>query len=233
VPSELKHIVLDCDGVLWQGTNEGYFQCYHRAALEAGLELDFETARQRILVNWGQSALAEIRGMIPDHPHRVAEVAQNYERLVRSDLFLNTASLVAGAREALGELTRKFRLSAITGMNRDNLDDLMRRFELADCFRFRLSTSESDDPRKQKPTGYHLRRLIDSEGLQPHEVLCVGDAAADVAMARSQSAPVVVVLTGHLTRSQARELGVTDILPSVASLPDWLRTRGHSCPTCF
>jgi FMN phosphatase YigB (HAD superfamily) len=71
-PLMLKHIVFDCDGVLWDGTNEGYVQCYHRAALEAGAAIDYALANQRILANWGTSAQQEIEGLLPDHPHLVA-----------------------------------------------------------------------------------------------------------------------------------------------------------------
>jgi hypothetical protein len=46
------HLVFDCDGVHWQGRNEGYFKCYHCAAVESSIDLDFAVARERILQNW-------------------------------------------------------------------------------------------------------------------------------------------------------------------------------------
>jgi phosphoglycolate phosphatase-like HAD superfamily hydrolase len=218
----LKHIVFDCDGVLWQGTNEGYFTCYHRAALEAGIELDFQVAKERILKNWGQSAQLEIEGMLPDHPDLVPEVMRRYHQLVRSDLFLKSASLIPGADRTLQELAQRHALSAITGMNAENLKTLLARFHLRHLFRHALSTSETNEPEKQKSTGYHLGQLLEQERLAPDEVLCVGDAIPDVQMARRQQVPIVVVLTGHLTEPQARDLGVQGILPSVAHLPRWL-----------
>ncbi|HPA19918.1 MAG TPA: HAD family hydrolase [Verrucomicrobiae bacterium] len=219
----LRHIIFDCDGVLWQGTNDGYFLCYHRAAIEAGIEIDCAIARERILQSWGQSARIEVEGMIPEHPDRVDEVVANYRRLVRSDLFLETASLVPGVRECFEELGRDHRLSVVTGMNGDNLGRLLDRFGLRGHLRHAISTSDTDDPDKQKPTGYHLRRLLQVEGLDPQEVLCVGDAASDILMAQSQSVPIVIVLTGHLTEAEALARGVTDILPSVADLPAWIQ----------
>ena len=219
---KLKHIVFDCDGVLWDGTNEGYFHCYHTAALEAGIPLDFETAKSRILNNWGQSAQIEITGMIPEHLPRVGDVLQNYRRLVRSDLFLSAAALIPDADRTIRQLARDYGLSAITGMNSDNLRVLLDRFRLQDLFRHAISTSGTDDPEKQKPTGYHLGQLMAAEGLAADEVLCVGDAAADVQMAGRQQAPIVVVLTGHLTESEARQLEVHDVLPSVSHLPRWI-----------
>lgn len=221
----VKHIVLDCDGVLWEGTNEGYFKCYHTAAVEAGIEIDYELARQRILKNWGQSAQFEVEQMILEHPEVVPQVVRNYRRLVRSEFFLSTARLIAGARQALEELTGGCRLSVLTGMNADNLGRLFDRFQLRSYFQHAVSTGDNDDPAKQKPTGYHLRQLLEREGLQPQEALCVGDALSDVEMARRQQVPIVVVLTGHLTQAQARPLGVAGILPSVAFLPAWIAQR--------
>lgn len=221
----LRHIIFDCDGVLWQGTNEGYFLCYHRAALEAGIEIDFGLARERILQNWGQSARIEVEGMIPEFPDRIDEVTANYRRLVRSDLFLGTASPVPGVNECLEALGRDHPLSVITGMNGDNLPRLLDRFGLRSHFRHAISTADTNDPDKQKPTGYHLRRLLQVEGLDPQQVLCVGDATSDILMARSQSVPIVIVLTGHLTEAEARDHGIADILPSVAELPAWIQAR--------
>jgi phosphoglycolate phosphatase-like HAD superfamily hydrolase len=218
----LKHIVFDCDGVLWHGTNEGYFTCYHQAALEVGVALDLEVVRERILQNWGQSVRLEVEGMLPDHPELVAEVSQRYERLVRSELFLSRASLVAGAFRTLEALASHYALSAITGMNADNVEAMFARFGLRRFFRHAFSTAETDDPKRQKATGYHLGQLLESEQLVPEEALCVGDAAVDVQMAWRQRVPIVVVLTGHLTAEQARGLGVGAIISSIADLPSWL-----------
>lgn len=220
-----KHLVFDCDGVLWQGTNDGYFQCYHRAAVEAGIELDFEVARQRILVNWGKSAQLEVEGMIPEHPALVPVVVRRYRELVRSDFFLDTAVLVPGAKETLCELSGSYRLSALTGMNTQNLTRLFQRFHLYPHFRHVISTDDTEDPDKQKASGYHLRQLMQHEGLKPHEALCVGDAATDVQMAKSQGVDVVAVLTGHLSEEEARALYVTAILVTINDLPEWLSAQ--------
>ena len=164
--------------------------------------------------------------MIPEHPERVEDVLQQYERLVRSHLFLDTARLVPGVDETLRKLSESYRLSAVTGLHAANLEVLLERFGLRDYFCHRISTIENDDPAKQKPSGYPLRRLMDLEGLRAEEVLCIGDASSDVVMARTQKVPIVVVLTGHLTEAQARELGVAAILPTATALPDWLRCQG-------
>ena len=227
----LRHIIFDCDGVLWDGTNEGYFRCYHSAAVKAGIDLDFSVAKARILKNWGQSAQLEIKGMLLEHPDRVPEVLSIYREFIRSDLFLSTAALVPGAETALQTLSRSCRLSAISGMNADNLRKMFARFRLRPLFRHVVSTAESDDPQKQKCTGYHLRQLLESEGVAPDEAIVIGDALPDVQMARRCKVPIVAVLTGHLTEPEARSLSVDAILPSVRALPDWIAASGRFNPT--
>ena len=221
----LKHIVFDCDGVLWEGTNEGYFRCYHAAAREAGIALDYALVKQRILVNWGQPVVREIDGMLPNHPERVPQVVDIYRRLIHSDLFLAGASLVPGADTALKTLAVRYGLSAITGMNARNLDLLLDRFHLRPLFQHVFSTGDISEPEQRKETGYHLGLLLRAEGLGSRQAIVVGDALVDVRMARQQGVPLVVVLTGHLDLEQARNTGAEAVLPSVADLPRWLDSR--------
>jgi phosphoglycolate phosphatase-like HAD superfamily hydrolase len=107
-------------------------------------------------------------------------------------------------------------------MNTVNLEKLFARFHLRPLFRHVISTAETNDPLKQKFTGYYLGQLLRSEQLTPDEVVCVRDALADVQMAQRRQVPIVVVLTGHLAEPAARKLGVQHILPSVSSLPEWI-----------
>jgi phosphoglycolate phosphatase-like HAD superfamily hydrolase len=109
-------------------------------------------------------------------------------------------------------------------MNSQNLDILLARFRLRSLFQHVVSTGDISEPQKQKRTGYHLGKLLREEGLKPDEALVVGDAVVDVQMARQQHVPLIVVLTGHLDRQQARELGVETVLPSIADLPEWLES---------
>ena len=159
----LKHIIFDCDGVLWEGTNEGYVRCYHRAAVEVGIELDYGVARERIVANWGRSAQHEIEGMIPEHPECVGEVVRRYRRLVRSDLFLERRG--PDPRRARDPAIAPAALSALGdhGDERRQPRHAAVRFKLRGYLRHALSTGDSDDPARQKHTGYHLRQLLEWE----------------------------------------------------------------------
>ena len=218
----LKHIVFDCDGVLWQGTNEGYLACYHGAAVEAGIEIDLRAGQPADPRQLGSIRPARNRGddPRPSAPRRGSVRALSPTRAFRS--FSGHRHARSRRPASLAALSRRYGLSAITGMNADNLAKLLDRFELRAFFRHAISSGEANDPAQQKRTGFHLRQVLDWEAVAPHEALCVGDALVDVQMARQQQVPIVVVLTGHLDERQARDLGVEAILRSVADLPAWI-----------
>lgn len=52
----------------------------------------------------------------------------------------------------------------------------------------------------------------------------MGDAASDMQMARNAGVTPVAVLTGHLSRQQAEELGVKHIIENVTLLEGELKT---------
>jgi len=57
-------------------------------------------------------------------------------------------------------------------------------------------------------------------GFGPDQTLFVGDAKSDVLMARQAKVEPVAVLTGHLDRKEAQDLGVKYIIENVTCLPE-------------
>lgn len=64
---------------------------------------------------------------------------------------------------------------------------------------------------------------MEAQGVQPDETTLVGDATADMQMAWNAGIEPVAVLTGHLNRGQAEELGVKHIIENVLSIESELR----------
>ena len=56
----------------------------------------------------------------------------------------------------------------------------------------------------------------------------VGDAENDVLMAKGADVTPIVVLTGHLTKEQAENLGVKFIIPDITRLEDVLEVISKS-----
>lgn len=223
----IRHLVFDFDGVLVRGTNEAYFRCYEWAAREAGIPLSSAVVHERILMNWGESVRKEVEGLLPDHPEKVNEVIARYESKIEEEMLLS-AVLIPGAAETLTQLSEQYSLSIISGMNIRSLKILLSRFGIEPCLVDYVSTCRSHDPAKQKSTGYHLGELMKTRGLASSEVICVGDGSSDVSMAQNKGVRIVVVLTGILDEPSARRLGVSDILPDVSALPEWLRKETYN-----
>ena len=223
----IKHICFDGDGVLWSGTNEGYIQCFHRAIAEVGVSLNLEKVHERAMLHWGKSAVHVIEGIIPEFPLLVDEAVERFHALLITDFFRDTAQPIPGVKDALAELHARgdLTLSLITGMISPNRTVICKRFGIEDYLDIAFSPTDSDDPKLQKTTGYHLKEIMRQEGLAPSEVVVVGDSGSDLVMAQNCNASFVAVLSGHFTREQALELGVADILESAAELPQWVRGR--------
>lgn len=75
-----------------------------------------------------------------------------------------------------------------------------------------------------KPAPDMLRAFCEMVGVEPEEVVMVGDSAHDMIAARSAGMHRVAVLTGVATRAQLEPLAQA-VLPSVAGLPRWLDAR--------
>ncbi|MGS4944211.1 HAD family hydrolase [Meridianimarinicoccus sp. RP-17] len=72
-----------------------------------------------------------------------------------------------------------------------------------------------------KPAPDMLLAFCEMAGLDPEEVVMVGDSAHDMVAARAAGMHRIAVLTGVATRTQLEPLAHA-VLPSVAGLPRWL-----------
>ncbi|MEJ2591051.1 MAG: HAD family hydrolase [Candidatus Thiodiazotropha sp.] len=223
-------LVLDFDGVIADGTNRAYIDAYLEAIRATGLRLPQTLLEARILQHWGASPRMELAGALVEAPDQVDAALDHYQRHIVQHLRA-AARPIEGVLEAVATLAQRYRLYVISGMGQVALDGVVRDFGLEGAFQRVVSTSGSDEPWRQKRSGYHLRQLLAEAALRPHQVLCVGDAESDIAMARSCGVEPVAVLSGNLSREAAQRLGVAWILPSLVALPGFLdRVRFSRLP---
>jgi phosphoglycolate phosphatase-like HAD superfamily hydrolase len=131
---------------------------------------------------------------------------------------------VTGAKAALIELRQmEIELVVISGMPQLLLGKFSNEYD----FQFKdhelISTIDTDDPLRQKSTGYHLQQLMKSRGWYSERLFVVGDAHSDIAMAQTQNIRTLIVLTGFLTEETAYKNGAYKVLSSVAGLPAQMR----------
>ncbi len=216
----LKLIVFDWDDCIVQGSSEAYYATYAAAIKEHGIEVDLDTVEKQVRALWGRPHRLVIESIIGIGHTKLTDVVHSYERLVSSDFFFQHLSLITGAKEALLMLKDDYKLAIATGMNAVSLKErLIPHFDMEGIFSSIISSSELLDPGRGKPYPDMLLKLLKDFNVSSSEALMVGDASTDVLMAQAAEVRPIVVLTGQLTKEEAEQLGVRDVISSVASLP--------------
>lgn len=94
----------------------------------------------------------------------------------------------------------------------------MPKFNIPHVFKEIVSVYTLPDPKYAKPHPKSAELILTKLGYSAEQAVVIGDAANDVKMAQAAGIQPVVVLTGHLTRHQAEELGVEDIIENVLNI---------------
>jgi len=216
----VRMIVFDWDDVVTKGAKDGYFACFRKMLAYLGITMDWQEAQQRIMAKWGGSIEEECKELLKDRPDLVEEAAAYYVKLLNSETYLGALSVIPGVQDCLMQLSQQRTLCVVSGASRSLIQEsIMPRFNIPEIFARILSSGDFDEPGKQKPSPYMLQLLLQEYKLEPWQAVYVGDAESDVKMAQAAKVTPVVVLTGHLTREEAQELGVEFIIPDVTHLP--------------
>ncbi len=215
----IKLIIFDWDDVFTTGATKAYFKCYQKAALSVGVKLPNKVVEERILKNWGKNVEAEITGLLKENPQLVLEATKRYEEILFGDTFVDCLEVVEGAREFLKRLSKKYILCISTGVNPKLLKiKIMPKFDIPQVFSQIVSVYDNDDPQKGKPHPFMVNKILKDQKIKPNEAILVGDAKNDVLMARAAGLMPVVVLTGHLTKAEAKKMKVEYIIEDVTKL---------------
>jgi phosphoglycolate phosphatase len=188
--------------------------------------MDAHEEHRRILETWSQPHRAELKNLLREHPELLDKACKIYEEKFFGDTFVSTLSYVEGANEMLLRLKPAYKLAVATGAHPVVLKErVMPRFKVPDVFNKIVSGYDIDDPEKQKPHPHMLEKILAALNIMPEEAIMVGDAKSDVQMAYRANIKPVVVLTGHLSKSEAEELGVKHIIEDVTKLESLLYKR--------
>lgn len=213
-------IIFDWDDVFSQGSTTGYNACYHAALHAVGVELSPDEEAARISARWGQPHREELEGLLAEHPQLLDEAVEAYESNLFGDTFVDELTMVEGSKELLGRLSGNYIMALATGVHPQLLKErVMPKFGLQpEVFSNIVTAYDLDDPLKAKPHPLSAQLIMQSQNITPEYTIMVGDAGNDVRMAQAANIEPVVVLSGHLNRRQAEELGVRHIIPDVSHL---------------
>lgn len=216
----IKLIIFDWDDVITLGSKEGYFACYHKMLEEVGVSLDPEEERRRILMHWGKKQTEEIVELLKERPELIEKACEIYEENLFGETFLSHLSLVNGAVDALSKLKGKYILTVASGAHPKVLKEkVMPMFHIPDVFAEIITSYDVDDAHA-KPHPYMAEEIMRRQNVLPSEAVLVGDSKSDIQMALAAKVTPIVVLTGHLSREQAEELGVKYITDDITKLEE-------------
>jgi HAD superfamily hydrolase (TIGR01509 family) len=175
-------------------------------------------------IKWGASEID--RHYSPDwyRVYRAAQIPRLHweraDRLWRTAYRSERPPLLSGARVALRILARKFRMGIVTAGSRGRVQQQLRQFGLRDHF---SSCVFSEDTSHKKPHPAPLELALIRMRARPEECVYVGDAPADIEMARRAGVRAIGVLGPFPTAAQIRAAKPDLLLRSIRELPRYVR----------
>ncbi|UCE43427.1 MAG: HAD family hydrolase [Candidatus Bathyarchaeota archaeon] len=210
----IKAVVFDVDGVLID-SSEVIVNAYQSTARKLRLNVP---SRQEILDLMGRPLEEITRTLWPNSD------TQLYMKEFRS-LFMGENLVIPridGAPNAIQEIKKPgVKLGLVTGkiryfvekhLNEAGFDLTM--FEVIAPF---------EATQKHKPNPEPLLYVINNLHVTSEETVYVGDAISDYECAKNARVRYIAVLTGSMKRAELEELGVKNIIESVADLPEFLK----------
>jgi len=220
----IKLIIFDWDDVFTQGSIKGYYKCYHEAVTGVDITLTPDEEDKRIKAKWGAGHREQLEELLKEHPELVNKAVQIYEEHLFGNTFVDCLTIIPGAQEFLADLSKRYRLAVATGAHPKILRErLMPKFNIPDVFSQIITIYDLDDPAHAKPHPFMPNKIMEAEGVSQAETVLVGDAASDMQMAWNAGIEPIAVLTGHLTRQQAEDIGVKRIIDNVILLEPELK----------
>lgn len=215
----IKLIIFDWDDVITLGSKDGFYECYHKAIGNVGAKLSRKEEWKRIIATWGKSHKVVLAELLKENPKLLDSVIKIYEENFFGETFAKNLRLVRGTRSLLKRLSKKYTLAIATGQHPQLLNDkIIPKYKIPDVFSQIIFSIDIKDPEKQKPHPWALNKIMKDLGFKPEETIFVGDAHSDVKMAQAAGVVPIVVLTGHLTKSEAEKLNVKYIIKDVSRL---------------
>jgi phosphoglycolate phosphatase-like HAD superfamily hydrolase len=215
----IKLIIFDWDDVFTQGSIEGYYACYREALKGVGITLEPDEEDKRIKEKWGAGHKAQLEHLLREHPDLVDEAVEIYQEHLFGNTFVDCLTIIPGAQDLLASLAKRYRLTIATGSHPAILKNrLFPKFRIPDVFSQIMTIYDLDDMSHAKPHPFIANKILETQGVAPHETVLVGDAVTDMQMAWNASIEPIAVLTGHLDRKQAEKLGVKHIVEDVTLL---------------
>jgi HAD superfamily hydrolase (TIGR01509 family) len=215
-------LIFDWDDVFTLGSTRGYYACYHQAIESVGIELSPEEEKRRIDSKWGSPHRVEIEALLKEYSELIDRAVIEYEKALFSNVFIDELTLQPGSIELLNIVSKTHKLAIASGINPKLLkENIFRKFDIANVFDEIVTTydvAELKDETMCKPHPFSINLIRERLGVEAESTLMIGDAKNDLLMAKSAGVKFTAVLTGHLSKDDATQLGADYVLNDVSEL---------------
>lgn len=207
-------VIFDVDGTLTQ-TNELIFASFNYVS---GKYLGKTLSREEIIALFGP----------PEEGGLVKLLGEEVANTAKDDLYsfytINhnaMASLHAGIEELLVFLkAHGVKLAIFTGKGKRTTDITLRTLNIIQYFDIIVTGTELA---KHKPNPEGIQKIIDTLGLDPQEVLMVGDALSDVKASKSAGVKVAAAAWDSYDRDGLLQARADYVFHSAGEMLQWLK----------
>ena len=205
--SHIEGLIFDFDGILID-SYAAHLKAWKATFGHFGLDFDEDEFRSCFSPDWYQ--VYQAMGLA----RRYWNAADSFWLKAAAN---HTPQAFPGAQEALKGLGQDYALAIVTGGSRQRVVQDLERISLSEFFSALVA---SEDMPRPKPAPDGLQMALDQLGLESPQALYVGDARADLEMARGLEMTFIGVDGPFRERAFDQDQLV---LPSVAELPGLLR----------
>ena len=208
-----KAIIFDFDGVL-VNTTSNYVKAFHKVIKANNLTADDNELKS----HFGKPVLNIMAECVlkTDRIEDAEKLASEFHTEVSRKWFMDDMALFPKTENILQELKKQgILLSIASGTNSTFLIKFLDYLNIRKYFSVVLGSS---DVKNCKPYPDIALKALDSLGVTAQEALYIGDAEADVSVAKGAGVASAIVLTGVLNKEEAEKLSPDYILKDLSEI---------------
>jgi pyrophosphatase PpaX len=212
----LKCVIFDMDGTLTQ-THRLIFDAFNFIAMKYQGKKYLEAEITAMFGPPEEGAL--LRVVPPESIDRVMKEYLEYYDTHHDEL----AQLYPGIPDVLQYLReRGIRLALFTGKGIHTTTITLKKFALEQFFDMVVT---GNDVVNHKPSSEGIRKIMDRFGLQPDEVLMVGDSVGDIKASHEAGVKVAAVLWYSFAEEKVLQMNTDYVFHNVTEFLAWLRRQ--------
>ena len=209
----IKAIIFDFDGVIVKSNFPGAY-VLEKLLADNGIKKSVKD----LFPHFGEPPKQILQEML--HKRHVEKIMKEYTRIMTSDNYVRKVKPVKGARQAIVNLKKRYKVSVASGAIRPSLLKVMKHTGVKKYFPVTLS---ANDVRHGKPHPEILLKAMKKLKVKRREAVYVCDAPSDVIAARRAGVKSIVVLTGVLDRKTAEKMKADYVIPDITKLGPLLK----------